>query len=510
MKKLTRIFAVLLLLSLIPVCARAETDALEQVIYESCLYDQEADLTEFEITYEEFNAVFERMLAEGRLPWYAEDGYSYSYNEASKLLLSFTPKSKDTEQYDYALYEQRLAEAMDACVLEGMTPLQIALSVHDYLILNNIYDETLEKNTGYDLLVHGTTVCAGYAELYTQILNKAGVPCITVTSEEMEHAWNLVQLGGNWYHVDLTWDDPTPDYFGHVEHTFFLLTDEEISAGEDPHHGWDSELPCTDTRYADGYWRGVESAIVFESSAVSYLIRNEDWDNRIYRRDESTGEETLLYSDTHHYVNTGDGSYAFVHRGLALEEGRVYFNIQDAICSMNTDGTDVQKEFIYDTEENKRFLYSFWLEGGVACITVADQDYNHDTITEEIPRITPHMHQYTDTVQPATCTEAGHTDSLCDCGITARHSIVAPTGHSMEITDKKAATFFGDGYETGVCSACETEVTTVLPQVSFIVWFAEYYPVMLILAGGITLLAMFLAIVIAPLALRRKKSKDLV
>ena len=31
------------------------------------------------------------------------------------------------------------------------------------------------------------------------------------TADEIDHAWNLVELDGKWYHLDATWDDPMPD-----------------------------------------------------------------------------------------------------------------------------------------------------------------------------------------------------------------------------------------------------------------------------------------------------------
>lgn len=489
--------ALLAFFSSVSVCFAQAPEGLEQLIYDSQKYNREAELLEFGITYEEFDAVFEKMTAEGKLPWYADPGYAYSYNEVTEWLLSFTPKVKDPAVYDRTLYAQKLAAFMEACILPGMTPLQIALSVHDHMILQNIYDDTLEKNTGYDLLVYGTTVCAGYAELYTQILNSVGIPCITVTSEEMNHAWNLVQLDGSWYHVDVTWDDPSKDIYGRVRHTYFLLTDAEISTGEEPHYGWDANISCTDTRYADAYWRGVENPICFESKDVSYLLRQNDWENRIYRRDEASGQETLLFTDTDHYVNTGDGSYAFVHYGLALANGRVFFGRQDVICSMNTDGSDVKTEYTYDTKNNGRFIYGFRLENGDLWLRLADSKYENTIIATDPLFQAPHAHSFTVSQQPPACTEDGYTLSACQCGLTAQSDPVPPTGHSLKITKKKRATFFGDGFEEGFCTVCQQQITQVLPKVNFTVWFSDNYPYVIIGTG-------LLALVITSLSGKKK------
>ena len=60
-------------------------------------------------------------------------------------------------------------------------------------------------------------VCEGYARAFKVLCDKAGIPCVLVdgkartsTSDEegSAHMWNYVQLGNNWYGVDVTWNDP--------------------------------------------------------------------------------------------------------------------------------------------------------------------------------------------------------------------------------------------------------------------------------------------------------------
>ena len=90
--------------------------------------------------------------------------------------------------------------------------------VHDYLVENIEYDSTLSKSNIYDVygaLVNHVSVCEGYARAFKYILDEIGIPCVlgigTGTNSRGEterHAWNYVEIEGNWYAVDSTWDDP--------------------------------------------------------------------------------------------------------------------------------------------------------------------------------------------------------------------------------------------------------------------------------------------------------------
>ena len=62
----------------------------------------------------------------------------------------------------------------------------------------------------YALNVRGTgvgeSVCAGYAKAYSMLLSKAGIESFRVGSPT--HMWNVVNINGYYYQVDVTWDDP--------------------------------------------------------------------------------------------------------------------------------------------------------------------------------------------------------------------------------------------------------------------------------------------------------------
>lgn len=57
------------------------------------------------------------------------------------------------------------------------------------------------------------SVCNGYAKALQYLCREVGIPCLFVsgTVSGQGHAWNVAQLDGDWYQVDVTWGDPQFD-----------------------------------------------------------------------------------------------------------------------------------------------------------------------------------------------------------------------------------------------------------------------------------------------------------
>ncbi len=99
--------------------------------------------------------------------------------------------------------------------------------------------------TVYALVTH-EGVCESYSRSMQLILGQLGIPCVLVhgmqtSGDDPEpHIWNAVQIGGKWYAVDATWDDPirldrqgnikppeTPGVDG-AEHDTYLLAGQDV------------------------------------------------------------------------------------------------------------------------------------------------------------------------------------------------------------------------------------------------------------------------------------------
>lgn len=65
------------------------------------------------------------------------------------------------------------------------------------------------RHSAFGAIVQGWAVCEGYSEAMQLLLNLAGITATVVygDSDDVLHEWNLVKIGDQWYHLDVTWDD---------------------------------------------------------------------------------------------------------------------------------------------------------------------------------------------------------------------------------------------------------------------------------------------------------------
>ncbi len=130
------------------------------------------------------------------------------------------------------------------------------LYVYEYIVNSVEYDlEAPDNQNIYSSLVGKRSVCAGYSKEAQYLLERLGVQVIYVTGTANgtdSHAWNLVQCGGEYYHVDTTWGDPVyqtaegaaAPQWEHITYDYMCCNDEEIGRT----HQADAEYPmpaCT-------------------------------------------------------------------------------------------------------------------------------------------------------------------------------------------------------------------------------------------------------------------------
>ncbi|PYG88234.1 transglutaminase/protease-like cytokinesis protein 3 [Ruminiclostridium sufflavum DSM 19573] len=181
-----------------------------------------------------------------------------TYSQVHKIQQSMTSTlASDRLSSEDIEVKDKMEEIVSEVIADEMTDYEKELAIHDYLVANYKYDyenyksDTLpdESYTPYGLLIKGTGVCQAYAEAMKLLLNRVGVECEVVIgkSREEAHGWNIVKLDDEYYMVDVTWDDPTPDEEGYISYGYFNVTSGQLE--ED--HSWDTDKwpVATGTKY---------------------------------------------------------------------------------------------------------------------------------------------------------------------------------------------------------------------------------------------------------------------
>ena len=163
--------------------------------------------------------------------------YTVSFSELiepGKATLTITGINNytGTKVIEYEILEPKEPETVEEkvdwivakCRAEGWTDdWEIALWLHDWLVYNANYDYTYTYYSPYGVLLAGTGVCQSYADAYSLLLDEFEIENQVISSAEMNHAWNLVKLDGQWCHIDCTWDDPGVG--GQENYVYFGMND---------------------------------------------------------------------------------------------------------------------------------------------------------------------------------------------------------------------------------------------------------------------------------------------
>lgn len=156
-----------------------------------------------------------------------EPEYTYSSAEAQRRRQA-TVTAVHTGIAELGLGTGQGEAATAAAIYDYVT----SVATYDYgayeAIKRGDYDGHEESQEAYGILVTGTAVCNGYAKAYLAMAEAAGLDAVTVTGEVSQgmttgnHAWNKVNIDGQWLTVDATWDD---DDDGAASRDYFLLAD---------------------------------------------------------------------------------------------------------------------------------------------------------------------------------------------------------------------------------------------------------------------------------------------
>ena len=278
-----------------------------------------------------------------------------------------------------------------------------------------IYTSAAAFLGGTDHLTMGA-VCEGYAKAFKVLCDQLGVPavCVSGLSDKSRtgsgHMWNLAQIGGVWYLVDVTWDDSD-------------------RAGA-------------------------------QASSRRYLLVSNYTNNTLLKSRQASGNFSgSTITTPFRYPAASDTCYETAHQGTTIEgtdcekAGRESGTC--TVCGMNVDRTI--PVLGHDFRETSRKPATCTQKGSVTetCSRCGE------TKTTALPAL---GHDFQEKTVAATCTAKGRQSVVCSrCGEVKSEQEFPALGHSFKETSRKPATCTQKGSVTETCSRCGETKTTALP-----------------------------------------------
>ena len=127
-------------------------------------------------------------------------------------------------------------------ITDDMSETQKVKVLHDWVCNNTEYTtgdtDLLQYHTDASVLMIDSVVCEGYAKMCNLLYHEAGIETYYVNNPD--HAWNIVRIGGHYFHADSTWDDGDK-----INRDNFLKSDQQFIAHGGSHAIWQVSTPSS-------------------------------------------------------------------------------------------------------------------------------------------------------------------------------------------------------------------------------------------------------------------------
>lgn len=246
-----------------------------------------------------------------------------------------TEKLNEKELFVYDTMKDVIAELIS----DDMTDYDKEKAIYDWQVawtnyssenLNPITAGSSETHTPYGVLRSHNAICVGNATTFKLFMDALDIPCKIIHSTEYgEHAWDIVQLDGEWYHVDVTFDGTSSS---EPKYSYFNVPDSMKDDGSWP---WNhNEIPAANgTKYCYIYQNAELLDDIYAIPAALKAKADSGDGNLFFKLKDSTGFTR----------NVAD----YIGNSIPIENGYIYF---DSSYAMN--GETVYKYYVENYNES--------------------------------------------------------------------------------------------------------------------------------------------------------------
>ena len=338
---------------------------------------------------------------------------------------------------------------------------QKALWLHDWLLNQLDYDNSLKWSSTESALTRGLGTCQAYERAYTQLLSAASIENTETRDTYDGHTWNAMKLDGEWYQVDCTWDDSNDNWYNFDQRRlYFGLTDELMAVAHPGYsnlyttEGYNTRSTSLKNNYfvksgeaqqwADSYKDRIQNSLNSKQTQFSIQADNSTYPPSIYKI--QNGIIAYVMNQNEWFV---DGKK--VSLVATVNDKQFDFNVTYPIECTKHDWSEV--EVTTEPTCTKDGIKTYTCKN---CAT---------TKTETIKALGHDYSSKWTTDKEATCTQEGSKSHHCiRCDDKKDVTVISQSDHHFDngvIT--KQATTTETGIKTYTCQNCKATKTEIIP-----------------------------------------------
>lgn len=229
----------------------------------------------------------------GGLFWVESFRYTQYQRNGQTEVMSFAPNYIMTQK-ERASAQKKIDKQVKRYIkgLSKATDYEKVRAIYRRLIQKVDYNLKSENNQNIiSVFIGKETVCQGYASAMQYLMDRLDIPCVIITgmAKGGPHAWNLLQLEGEWYYVDVTWgnskyhDDEENDV-KYVEYDYLNITTEEMMQDHSPQVSF--ELPVCQSIENNYFVKEKKYFTSMDEAAIAEL-------GQIFRRAYEKGKSNI-------------------------------------------------------------------------------------------------------------------------------------------------------------------------------------------------------------------------
>lgn len=292
-----------------------------------------------------------------------------------------------------AVYERELKKMINYVSDKGLNDVQKIALIHDYLVAHYEYDLDSKIYDAYGFLTEGKGVCEAYSKTFYALMLRLGIESYCVVDDPHNHAWNVVKLGDDYFHVDCTHDDQTYDRFGMVssKHQLLLVDDATVVHHHSDQYDWTSPTPgwkilaknvtCENGEYASAPWHNSAYPLAYCDGDL-YMMVNDgltpDYVSAIasiYRLSADTKQVTkITTTKSPVWVAPNNGIWGSFYSGFFTVGDWLYLNHSDGLWAYNVQNGNTRKVNLPSTQQLYGSRYAG--KGMVEFVTKAPNQVN--------------------------------------------------------------------------------------------------------------------------------------